>query len=70
MKSEWRVTSNSVCGEKIFATYRLRDINEVDHSGNREYAGGWVNEREKAQEVADQLNAEGGNWWILLIMMQ
>lgn len=59
MKSEWRVTSNSVGEEKVYAAYRLRDIEEVDHSGNRELAGGYVDEREIAQALADKLNAEG-----------
>lgn len=54
--SEWRVASNSIDGNKIYAAYRLRNINEVDHSGNREYAGGWTSNREAAQIVADQLN--------------
>ena len=53
---KWKVTSNYVGGEKLFSVYRLRDINEVDHSGNREYAGGWTNNREAAQIIADQLN--------------
>ncbi|MDF2858669.1 MAG: hypothetical protein K0Q87_4520 [Neobacillus sp.] len=59
--SEWKVTSNRIDGEKIYAAYRLRDTNEVDHSGNREYAGGWTNNRDAAQVIADQLNsrAEG-----------
>jgi hypothetical protein len=54
--SEWKVTSNLIGGEKVYAAYRIRDINEVDHSGNREYAGGWTNNREAAQIVAEQLN--------------
>lgn len=54
--SKWKVTSNYLGGEKMYAVYRLRDVNEVDHSGNREYAGGWTNNRVAAQTVADQLN--------------
>lgn len=37
MKSEWRVTSNYVCGGLVYNVYRLRDLDEIDHSGNREY---------------------------------
>ena len=55
--SEWKVTSNYVGGEKMYSVYRLRDRNEVDHSGNREYAGGWTDNREAAQVVADQMNS-------------
>lgn len=54
--SRWKVTSNLIGGDKMYAVYRLRDINAVDHSGNREYAGGWTSNREGAQIVADQLN--------------
>lgn len=54
--SKWKVTSNSVGGEKMYAVCRIMDVTEVDHSGNREYAGGWTTNREAAQVVADQLN--------------
>lgn len=56
MKGEWKVTSNLINGKKMYAVYRLRDINAVDHSGNREYAGGYVNNRETAAIVAAELN--------------
>lgn len=59
MKSEWKVTSNVIDGEKMYAVYRLRDVNEVDHSGNREYAGGYVEYYDAAQTAADQLNKRG-----------
>lgn len=36
MKSEWKVSSNIINGSRIYSIYRLRDINETDHSGNRE----------------------------------
>jgi hypothetical protein len=58
MKSEWRVTSNSINGKKMYAVYRLRDINAVDHSGNREFAGGYVNNRDTAAIVAAELNKQ------------
>lgn len=56
--SKWKVTSNYIGDKKMYAVYRLRDINAVDHSGNREYAGGWIENREAVQIVADQLNGE------------
>lgn len=37
MKSEWRVTCNDVCRGPVYNVYRLRDLDEIDHSGNREY---------------------------------
>lgn len=54
--SKWKVSSNYIDGEKMYSVYRLRDVNEVDHSGNREYAGGWTSSREEAQKVADKMN--------------
>ena len=37
MKSEWRVSCNYICGGLVYNVYRLRDLDEIDHSGNREY---------------------------------
>jgi hypothetical protein len=56
MHSEWRVTSNYVCGDKMYSVYRIRNIKEPDHSGNREYAGGWSSYREAAAMLAAELN--------------
>ena len=56
MKSEWRVTSNLIAGEKYYSCYRLKDVDAVDHSGNREELGKWYDTKEEAQAVADELN--------------
>jgi len=56
LHSEWRVTSNFIGDEKMYAVYRIRNINEVDHSGNREHAGGWMLYRQAAVELAAELN--------------
>ena len=53
----WKVTWQYIGGVKMYAVYRLRDINEVDHSGNREYATGYSENREGMQETADQMNS-------------
>lgn len=60
MKGPWKVTANIVGDKKMYQPYRLRDINEVDHSGNREYAGELTTDRFQAMELADRLNAEEG----------
>ena len=60
MKSEWRVSSNIINGEKKYIVYRIRDIHEVDHSGNREYAGEYVSDKNTALELADSLNKQKG----------
>ena len=55
-KSEWKVTSNIIGGEKKYGVYRLKDKDAVDHSGNREELGRWFDERELAQAYADAMN--------------
>lgn len=35
MKSEWRVTSQIINGETLYAVYRLYDKDGIDHSGQR-----------------------------------
>ncbi|MGI6634212.1 MAG: hypothetical protein ACOX7B_03450 [Christensenellales bacterium] len=60
MKGPWKVTNNIVDGKKLFQVYRLRDVNAVDHSGNREYGSDLMTDRYQAKELADRLNAEEG----------
>lgn len=55
MKSKWKVSSTYAGGERFYQVYRLRDVNEVDHSGNREIAGTFDDEAQ-AQEYADAKN--------------
>jgi hypothetical protein len=40
----------------MYAVYRLRNINEVDHSGNREFSGGWTANKQVAIDLAAELN--------------
>jgi hypothetical protein len=56
MKSEWRVTSNVVGGRKVYGVYRLLDADGVDHSGNREMYGDYLDARETAASIAESLN--------------
>ncbi|MER2025549.1 MAG: hypothetical protein ABS879_08010 [Eubacteriales bacterium] len=56
MKSAWMVSSQYVNGTKLYSCYRIRDVNETDHSGNREYCPGFFDEREDAVEYAAMLN--------------
>lgn len=57
MESEWRVMSKLIAGKKRYSCYRLKDVEEVDHSGNREELGRWLGTKKAAQVVADELNA-------------
>ena len=56
MKSEWRVSHTYAGGKMFRQVYRLRDVDEVDHGGNREYYGRVYATDEEAQAVADALN--------------
>lgn len=55
-QERWKVTCNNVCGERLYAVYRLRDINSTDHSGNREYATDYMESKEEALKIASQMN--------------
>lgn len=67
MKSEWRVSSNIINGRKMYIAYRLRDVNGIDHIGNREYnensgapyyRGGYTEERALVERLVAELNKE------------
>lgn len=65
MKSEWRVTTNYIATDEgrvpMYGVYRLRDMDAVDHSGNREMAGKWYEDRKQAEELARMMNEEEGH---------
>lgn len=61
MKGKWRVTHQTCDGAAIYQVYRLRDVNSVDHSGNREYADYIYDEERAAQLLADHLNGGDKN---------
>ena len=58
MKSAWKISSMYLCGKKVYQVYRIKDMRAVDHSGNREYAGGLLYDEREAVALADKLNAE------------
>ena len=53
MAGKWDVTYNPMAGYRV---YRLRDITKVDHSGNREYYGGYMDDKAMVQTIANRLN--------------
>lgn len=57
-KKMWKITSNFFGGKKYFAVYRNLREAEPDHSGNREYATRYMECREDAQKIADELNSK------------
>lgn len=56
--SEWRVSSMWLNGKKYYQVYRIKDMKKVDHSGNREYKGGLMEDEFKAISFAKRLNAK------------
>ena len=53
---KWKVTSNPIGDKLMYAVVRIKDVNEVDHSGNREYATGFMEDKQEAQKIADRMN--------------
>lgn len=58
--SEWFVSCNPVAGEYLYIVARLRDREQIQHSGNMEYHGGYSKDKEALEKVATQLNQKGG----------
>lgn len=58
MKSEWKVSCQHINGMKLYSVYRLRNMDETDHSGNRETHSGFFEDRKSAEDYAAQLNGE------------
>ena len=56
MKSEWKVERNIINDKTMYRVYRIRDMEEVDHSGNREYAGEYVRDSRMALAASKALN--------------
>lgn len=49
--SDWKISSNMVEDIKIYSVYKIIDEKEVDHSGNREYAGFYYNREDALREI-------------------
>lgn len=56
--SLWKVSTNRIAERTLYQVYRNIDINEVDHSGNRETRGGLYDSRHDAEALARRLNSE------------
>lgn len=56
MKGPWKITSQMIGDTRKYAIYRLLDTNMVDHSGNREYVGDYVDDRKTLEIMVDLLN--------------
>lgn len=58
MKSKWKVTSNPIGDKTMYRVFRICDTSQVDHSGNREYYGDYMDSKYVAQEIATRLNLQ------------
>lgn len=56
MHSEWKVTTNLIGSKRMYAVYRIKDIDKVDHSGNREYATTYMEDKQTAEIMAKVFN--------------
>lgn len=57
MKGKWEVIANPVSGGFLYGVARLRNVEEVKHSGNLEFHPcGYLEDRKEAEAVADQAN--------------
>lgn len=57
MRGQWKVIYNPMIG---YIVARVRDTEEVVHSGNLEYYGEYSDDEAERQAVADGLNAKEG----------
>ena len=57
----WKVQCNVINGEKRYIPYRLRNTDEVMHSGNIEHYGAYVSDESVAQAIVDELNEKERN---------
>lgn len=57
-KGVWKVQCNVINGERMYIPYRVRNTDEVVHSGNIEHYGDYTADRDVAQAVVDRLNSE------------
>jgi len=58
MKGKWKVSSNPIGDKTMYIVCRIKNTSEVEHSGNREYYGDYIENRFEAALVAGKLNKE------------
>ena len=56
--SSWKISTNIVAGRELYQVYRIINVNEPDHSGNRETKGGLYDRLHDAEALARRLNTE------------
>lgn len=62
MKSEWKVSSQYIGGEKMYIAMRILDTSQPQHGGNVETRGEYSTDQNAVQALVDMLNAETEIW--------
>lgn len=52
----WTVTSQFICGKLMYAVCRVKNVSRPIHSGNLEFATGYIESKEEAEKIANNLN--------------
>ena len=55
----WKIREKNIAGKIFHQVYRLRDVTEEDHSGNRDTYGGLWETEDEANNLAELLNKSG-----------
>lgn len=58
MKSEWKVSSQYIGGEKMYIAMRVLDTSQPQHGGNVETRGNYSTDLDSVQYLVDKLNEE------------
>ena len=58
-KQKWTVTSQLINGKMMYAVCRVKDITKTVHSGNLDFATGYMENKADAEKIVKNLN--GGN---------
>lgn len=61
MMKEWTVTSNLLGGKMMYAVCRVKDFRKPVHSGNLEFATGYMESKSDAERIAKNLNGGKSN---------
>lgn len=57
-KQKWTVTSQLINGTMMYAVCRIKDFTQPVHSGNLEFATGYIKRKLEAEKIAKNLNGE------------
>ena len=52
----WTITSQFICGKMMYAVCRVKDVSKPVHSGNLEFATGYIESKAEAEKIANNLN--------------